>query len=108
MRKKKDEEKEGPTEEKKEEEKQEEEKKEEEEEDDGHVKTLKEKTQILEKKINEKGGFQQGDSTPITTKNSDIINAPKGNPEEVVKIISSQTINKNAKKKKPKKINFQE
>ena len=95
-------------EEKKEEEKQEEEKKEEEEEDDGHVKTLKEKTQILEKKINEKGGFQQGDSTPITTKNSDIINAPKGNPEEVVKIISSQTINKNAKKKKPKKINFQE
>ena len=123
---KKEEEKEGNLEEKKEEEKKEEEKKEEEkkeeekkeeekkeeekkeEEDDGHVKTLKEKKEILEKKINEKGGFQQGETNPITTKNSDIINAPKGNPEEVVKIISSQTINKNAKKKKPKKINFQE
>ena len=104
---KKGDEKEGTPEAKKEEEKKEEEK-EEGEEDDGHVKTLKEKKQIIEKKINEKGGFQQGDSNPITTKNSDIINAPKGNPEEVVKIISSQTINKNAKKKKPKKINFQE
>ena len=102
-------------EEKKEEEKKEEEKKEEkkeeekkEEEDDGHVKTMKEKKQIIEKKINEKGGFQQADANPVTTKNNDIINAPKGNPEEVVKIISSQTINKNVKKKKPRKINFQE
>ena len=107
-------------EEKKEEEKQEEEKKEEEkkeeekkgekqeEEDDGHVKSMKEKKEIIEKKINEKGGFQQADANPATTKNNDIINAPKGNPEEVVKIISGQTINKNVKKKKPRKINFQE
>ena len=112
---KKEEEKQGNTEEKKEEDKKEEdkneeEKKEEEKEeiDDGHIKTLKEKKLIIERKINEKGGFQHVEANPTTTKNNDIINAPKGTPEDVVKIISNQTINKNTKKKKPRKINFQE
>ena len=49
-------------EEKKEEEKKEEEKEEEKEEDDVQGKTIKEKKKIIEKKINEKGGFQQGEA----------------------------------------------
>ena len=92
-------------EEKKEEEKKEEEKEEEKEEDDVQVKTIKEKKKIIEKKINEKGGFQQGEAIS-SSKNNDIINEPKGNPENVVNIISNQTINKK-NKKKPRKVNFQ-
>ena len=38
---------------------------------------------------------------------NDIINAPKGSPDDVINIINSQTINNKVKKKKPKKINFQ-
>lgn len=79
------------------------EEKKEEEEDDGHVKTLKEKKQIIEKKIGEKGGFQQGEANPNTTKNKDIVKPPTS---DVVNVINSQTIVKKAKKK-PKKINFQ-
>lgn len=79
------------------------EEKKEEEEDDGHVKTLKEKKQIIEKKIGEKGGFQQGEANPNTTKNNDIVKPPTS---DVVNVINSQTIVKKAKKK-PKKINFQ-
>ena len=96
-------------EEKKDEEKKEEEKEEEkkEEVDDGHVKTMKEKKELIEKKFNEKGGIQSAETVAAaSTKNNDIINEPKGNPEDVVKIISNQTINKK-NKKKPKKINFQ-
>ena len=96
-------------EEKKEVNEKEEENKEEEKEDEKdnmHIKTIQEKKNIIEKKINEKGGFQQGDSISSSNKNNDIINSPKGNPNDVVNIISNQTINKKAKKK-PKKINFE-
>ena len=95
-------------EEKKEEEKENEEKKEEEkEEDDGHIKTMKERKEMIEKKFNEKGGIQSVEAVRNTNKNNDIINAPKGNPEDVMNIISNQTINKKVKKK-PKKVNFQD
>ena len=108
---KKDEEKKGEEkkeEEKKEEEKENEEKKEEEkEEDDGHIKTMKERKEMIEKKFNEKGGIQSVEAVRNTNKNNDIINAPKGNPEDVMNIISNQTINKKVKKK-PKKVNFQD
>ena len=60
----------------------------------------------MEKKIGEQGGFQKAQAIATNTKNNDIINAPKGSPDEVIKIISGQTINKKAKKK-PKKITFQ-
>lgn len=89
--------------EKKEENAEEKKEEEKEEEDDGHVKTIKEKKEIIEKKINEKGGFQQGEANPNTTKNNDIISAPTS---DVVNVINSQTIVKKAKKK-PRKINFQ-
>ena len=98
---KKEGEKEGNPEEKKDEEKKEEnieegnKEEEKKEEDDGHVKTLKEKKLLIEKKINEKGGFQHVEANPITTKNNGIIKDPKGTPEDVVKIISNQAINKN-------------
>ena len=61
---------------------------------------------VIEKKFSEQGGFQKAEAFATNTKNNDIINAPKGSPDEVIKIISGQTINKKAKKK-PKKITFQ-
>ena len=66
---------------------------------------MKEKKKIIEKKINEKGGFQQGEAIAVSRQNNDIVNSPKGNPNDIVNIISNQTINKKIKKK-PKKINF--
>ena len=95
-------------EEKKEEEKKEEEKKEEEEkvEDDGHVKTMKEIKELLNNKISSQGGFRSSTQTSVqSNQNRDIINEPKGNPENVINIIQNQTINKKAKKK-PRKIKF--
>ena len=94
-------------EEKKEEEKKEEEKKEEEkEEDDGHVKTMKEIKELLNNKISSQGGFRSSTQTSVqSNQNKDIINEPKGNPENVINIIQNQTINKKAKKK-PRKIKF--
>ena len=94
-------------EEKKEEEIKEEEKKEEEkEEDDGHVKTLKEIKELLNNKISSQGGFRRSTQTSVqSNQNKDIINEPKGNPENVINIIQNQTINKKAKKK-PRKIKF--
>jgi hypothetical protein len=95
-------------EEKKEEEKKEEEKNEEEEkvEDDGHVKTMKEIKELLNNKISSQGGFRRSTQTSVqSNQNKDIINEPKGNPENVITIIQSQTINKKAKKK-PRKIKF--
>ena len=93
-------------EEKKEENEEEKEEEKKEEHDDVHKKTLKEKKAIIEKKIGEQGGFQKAQAIATNNKNNDIINAPKGSPDEVIKIISGQTINKKAKKK-PKKITFQ-
>ena len=92
-------------EENKEEEKKEEEKKDEEKkEDDGHVKSIKEIREMLENKINAQGGFRQNVQPINNSKNNnDIINEPKGNPENVVNIITSQTINKKTKKKPKKK-----
>jgi len=94
-------------EEKKEEEKKEEEKKEEEnKEDDGHIKTMKEIKELLNNKISSQGGFRNTTSSLThSNQNNDIINEPKGNPENVINIIQSQTINKKAKKK-PRKIKF--
>ena len=95
-------------EEKKEEEKKEEEKKEEEEkvEDDGHVKTMKEIKELINNKISSQGGFRSSTQTSVqSNQNRDIINEPKGNPENVINIIQNQTINKKAKKK-PRKIKF--
>ena len=102
-KKKKEEEKKG--EENKEEEKKEEERKDEEKkEDDGHVKSIKEIREMLENKINAQGGFRQNVQPINNSKNNnDIINEPKGNPENVVNIITSQTINKKTKKKPKKK-----
>ena len=62
---------------------------------------------MIEKKFNEKGGIQNAEAVRNSNKGNDIINAPKGNPEDVMNIISNQTINKKVKKK-PKKINFQD
>jgi cell division protein ZapA (FtsZ GTPase activity inhibitor) len=89
-------------EQKKEETKEAEELKKDEEEDDGREKTLAEKKEIIKKKINEKGGFQQAASNPVGNSNE----APKTTNDNVVNILNSQTINKKVKKK-PKKINFQ-
>ena len=99
-------------EEKKEEEKKEEEKKEEkrkeEEEDDGHEKTMQEKKEYIEKKISEKGGFQNAnsDSANNNTNNDLSRDISRDIPNNVVEIINNQTINKK-NKKKPRKINFQ-
>ena len=92
-------------EENKEEEKKEEERKDEEKkEEDGHVKSIKEIREMLENKINAQGGFRQNVQPINNSKNNnDIINEPKGNPENVVNIITSQTINKKTKKKPKKK-----
>ena len=76
-----------------------------EDEEEMHRKTVKEKKEYIEKKIVQKGGFQAGETTK--SKNNDIINEPKGSPDDVINIISNQTINTKVKKKKPKKINFQ-
>lgn len=80
------------------------EKKEEEiEEDDGKEKTMNQKLKIIEKKMNDKGGFKQVVAGPSNSAKNDIISAPNS---DVISIISSQTINKKVKKK-PRKINFQ-
>ena len=89
-------------EEKKEETKEGEETKKEEEEDDGREKSIAERKEIIKKKINEKGGFQNVASAPASNSNE----APKTTNDNVVNILNSQTINKKVKKK-PKKINFQ-
>lgn len=89
-------------EEKKEETKEGEGNKNQEEEDDGREKSLSERKEIIKKKINEKGGFQQVASGPVSNSNE----APKVTNDNVVNILNSQTINKKVKKK-PKKINFQ-
>ena len=93
----------------KEEDKKLEEKKEEkkEEEDDDHVKSVKEIQEILENKINEQGGFRSSrQNTVPSSQRYDIINEPKGNPENVINFIKNQKINKKVKKK-PRKINFE-
>ena len=80
------------------------EKKEEEiEEDDGKEKTMNQKLKIIEKKMNDKGGFKQVVAGPSNSAKNDIISAPNS---DVISIISNQTINKKVKKK-PRKINFQ-
>ena len=76
------------------------------EENDIRRKSIKERRKIIERKINEKGGFQQVVSGPNNNKNNDIIAAPKGSPDDVINIINNQTVIKKVKKK-PKKINFQ-
>ena len=81
---------------------------EEEEEDEFHKKTVKEKKKYIEKKIGQKGGFQTPETKNNNTNNNDIINEPRGSPDNVIDIISNQTINNKVKKKKPKKINFQD
>ena len=78
-------------------------KKVEEEEDDGREKSISERKEIIKKKINEKGGFQQVVAASVNNTKE----APKTTNDNVVNIINSQTINKKANKKKPKKINFQ-
>ena len=93
--------------EKKEEERKEEENKEEkrkEEEDDGHEKTMQEKKEIIEKKIGEKGGYQNVNSESANNNTNNDIS--RDIPNNVVEIINNQTINKK-NKKKPRKINFQ-
>jgi len=95
-------------EEKKEEEKKEEEKNEEEKENKGgHSKSLKEMKKFLKEKLELQGGFKQNNvsNSSMSIQRNDIINEPKGNPENVINIIQNQQINKKAKKK-PRKINF--
>jgi hypothetical protein len=77
------------------------------EDDDGHEKTMKEKQELLKKRFNSYGALNQNKSAKILSNQSnDIINEPKGNPENVINIIQNQTINKKIKKK-PRKINFE-
>jgi len=77
------------------------------EDDDGHEKTMKEKQELLKKRFNSYGALNQNKSAKILSNQSnDIINEPKGNPENVINIIQNQTINKKVKKK-PRKINFE-
>ena len=97
--------KEGNEEVKKEEKKEDNEEEKEENDDGKRRKTLKEKKEIIERKISKKGGFQNPET--IKPKSNDIINEPRGTPNNVVNILSNQTINNKVKKKKPKKINFQ-
>ena len=96
-------------EEKKEGEAPQEEKKEEikeEEEDEGEINPIKKMKKLLEKKIDSQGGFKKVDNVPkSSSERNDIINEPKGNPENVVNIIQNQKIN-TKNKKKPRKINF--
>jgi hypothetical protein len=100
---------EAPQEEKKEEEIQAEEKRDEikeEEKDEGEINPIKKMKKLLEKKIDSQGGFKKVDNVPNSSnERNDIINEPKGNPENVVNIIQNQKIN-TKNKKKPRKINF--
>ena len=67
---------------------------------------MKEKQELLKKRFNSQGGMRQNNPNQnILNKNNNIINEPKGNPENVINIIQNQTINKKVKKK-PRKINF--
>ena len=67
---------------------------------------MKEIKELLNNKISSQGGFRNATSSLThSNQNNDIINEPKGNPENVINIIQSQTINKKAKKK-PRKIKF--
>ena len=85
----------------KEEEKKEEENKE--DADDILPKTLKDKKDVIEKRMSAIGGFKKAEST--SSVKNDIIKDSTGSPSDVVNLISNQTIKKN--KKKPKKISFQ-
>ena len=62
---------------------------------------------FLKEKLELQGGFKQNNvnNSSMSIQRNDIINEPKGNPENVINIIQNQQINKKAKKK-PRKINF--
>ena len=65
---------------------------------------MQEKKEIIEKKIGEKGGYQNVNSDSANNNTNNDIS--RDIPNNVVEIINNQTINKK-NKKKPRKINFQ-
>jgi hypothetical protein len=72
--------------------------------DDILPKTLKDKKDVIEKRMSALGGFKKAENT--SSNKNDIIKDSTGSPNDVVNLISNQTIIKK-NKKKPKKINFQ-
>ena len=72
--------------------------------DDILPKTLKDKKDVIEKRMSALGGFKKAESA--SSNKNDIIKDSTGSPNDVVNLISNQTIIKK-NKKKPKKINFQ-
>jgi hypothetical protein len=75
-----------------------------EEEYEMEAKNIQDKIRLLQKRFAKKGGLMAMNNNNYTK--NDIINEPKGTPDEIITLISEQKINKDTKKKKPKKIKF--
>ena len=70
-----------------------------EENEGGHSKSLKEMKKFLKEKLELQGEFKQNNvnNSSMSIQRNDIINEPKGNPENVINIIQNQQINKKYK-----------